>query len=111
VWLLSVNVSEVIMALSKDEQAQLDALTKKATEPDEDFDIEIWDETGAGAKVPYSKGRSWLNKFGIDLPTEPPETEPSEPSEPKAPKARKQPGPSTSNVTQRYFGKDTGKAS
>jgi hypothetical protein len=95
------------MALSKDEQTQLDALTRKASEPDEEFDIEIWDETGAGAKVPYSKGRSWLNRFGIDLPTEPPETEPE--SEPKAPKARQpkaQPGPTTSNVTQRYFGKD-----
>jgi hypothetical protein len=97
------------MALSKDEQAQLDALTRKASEPDEDFDIEIWDETGAGAKVPYSKGRSWLNKFGIDLPVEAPESEPE--PEPKTPKARKQPGPSTSNVTQRYFGKDQGKAS
>lgn len=97
------------MALSKDEQAQLDALTRKATEPDEDFDIEIWDDTGAGAKVPYSKGRTWLNRFGIDLPTEAPESEP-EPEGKPAPKARKQPGPQTSNVTQRYFGKE-GKAS
>jgi hypothetical protein len=55
------------MALSKDEQATLDALNAKATEPEEDFSIEIWDESGAGAKVPYSKGRSWLARFGIDV--------------------------------------------
>jgi hypothetical protein len=97
------------MALSKDEQAQLDALTKKATEPDEEFDIEIWDETGAGAKVPYSKGRSWLNRFGIDLPEPAPESEGTEPEGKPASKARTKPGPTSTsqgNVTQRYFGKD-----
>jgi hypothetical protein len=96
------------MGLSKDEQSALEALQRKASEPDEDFEIEIWDETGAGAKVPYSRGRSWLQRFGIDLPTEVAEPE-AEPEGKPAPKARKQPGPTTSNVTQRYFGKE-GKA-
>lgn len=95
------------MALSKDEQAQLDALTKKATEPDEDFHIEIWDETGAGAKVPYSKGRTWLQRFGIDMPSEPeaePEADPK-PAKPRAVKSADDPGHAA-----RYFGK-SGKAS
>lgn len=65
------------MALSDEEKKTLEALTRKANEPDEDdFDIEIWDETGAGAKVPYRKGRSWLQRFGIDLPDVPPATDP-----------------------------------
>lgn len=60
------------MALTPDEKAMLDKLTQKANEPDaDDFDIEIWDETGAGARVPYHKGKAWLQKFGIDLPEEP----------------------------------------
>lgn len=58
------------MALSDDEKKTLDALMAKQNEPDDsDFDIEIWDDTGAGARVPYSKGRKWLaDKFGIDVP-------------------------------------------
>lgn len=59
------------MGLSKEEKEQLDALTKKAEEPDEeDFEIEI----GSGdkyARVPYSRGRSYLQQhFGIDLDPE-----------------------------------------
>jgi hypothetical protein len=61
------------MALSKEEQDQLDALTAKANEPDpqEDFEMEIYDGP-KGARVPYSKGRSWLQThFGIDLDPDP----------------------------------------
>jgi hypothetical protein len=60
------------VALSKEEQAQLDALTQKASEPDTDNDFEI--EIGSGdkyARVPYHKGRSYLQEhFGIDLDPE-----------------------------------------
>ncbi len=88
------------MALSKDEQATLDALTAKAAETDEDdFHIEIWDETGAGAKVPYSKGKTWLQRFGIDLPVEP-EADASKPAKP----AKPAPADSTDGVL-RHFGK------
>lgn len=62
------------MGLSAEEKAQLDALTKKANEPDEDdnYEIEIYDENGRGARVPYRKGRGWLQKhFGIDLDPSP----------------------------------------
>lgn len=58
------------MALTPEQQAQLEELNKLANEPDEDedFDIEIYDEHGRGARVPYRKGKDWLNKhFGVDL--------------------------------------------
>jgi hypothetical protein len=56
------------VGLSKEEKEQLEKLTAKANEPDEeDFEIEI----GSGdryARVPYSRGRSYLQQhFGIDL--------------------------------------------
>lgn len=92
------------MALSREEQDQLDALQRKAQEADDDdnFDVEIWDETGAGAKVPYRKGKSWLQRFGIDV--EPPADDSSndDKSDSKSkPKNDKQdrPGPAG-----RYFG-------
>lgn len=61
------------MALSDEEKAQLDALTKKANEPDadDDFEIEIYDGQ-KGARVPYRKGRGYLQEhFGIDLDPDP----------------------------------------
>lgn len=95
------------MALSKDEQEQLDALTRKAAESeDDDFDIEIWDENGAGAKVPYRKGKTWLQRFGIDVEpasegTEDTETETGK-NAPKTKKANASVKPI--GVSQRYFG-------
>lgn len=83
------------MALSDEEKSQLAALQKKASEPDDDFNIEIWDETGAGAKVPFSQGKKWLERFGIGV--EPPATE-----DPKTDEGDK--GKGDSKVTQRYFG-------
>lgn len=69
------------MALSPEEQAQLDALTAKATATeDDDFDVEIWDGEGNGARVPYRKGKSWLQKFGIDLPEPTEETDEAKPA-------------------------------
>jgi hypothetical protein len=67
-----------VAKLTAEQQKQLDDLTAlAAAEDDSDFEIEI----GSGdnfARVPYSKGRSWLQKtFGIDLDPEPePEPEP-----------------------------------
>jgi len=61
------------MALSKEEQEQLDALTAKASAPEEeeDFEMEIYDGP-KGARVPYRKGRKWLqDNFNIDLDPDP----------------------------------------
>lgn len=54
--------------LTDDEAKALKDLQAKADAPDEeDFDIEIFDGD-KGARVPYSKGRSWLrDTFGIDV--------------------------------------------
>lgn len=61
------------MGLSKEEKEQLEALTRKANEPDEDDRYEI--EIGSGdkyARVPYRKGRGFLQEhFGIDLDPSP----------------------------------------
>jgi hypothetical protein len=92
------------MALTPEEQAQLDALTAKAnaTDNDDDFDVEIWDKEGNGARVPYRKGKTWLQKFGIDLPE--PEGETEDPPKP----ASRPKGKTTQdgNVTHaaKYFG-------
>jgi hypothetical protein len=57
------------MALTDEEKAQLEALQQKDAEPanDDDFDVEIWDETGAGAKVPFREGKKFLARFGIGI--------------------------------------------
>jgi hypothetical protein len=57
------------MALTDEEKAQLEALNRKSQEPDpaEDFEIEIFDGQ-KGARLPYSKGRSFLQQhFGLDI--------------------------------------------
>jgi hypothetical protein len=83
------------MALSDDEKSLLDKLTAKANEKDDDdFDVEIWDETGAGARVPYRKGKAFLGRFGIDLPDPPIDDKPQG-------KDGGKPEPA-----QRYFGKN-----
>jgi hypothetical protein len=61
------------MALSAEEKAQLDALMAKDKEPDpdDDFEIEIYDGS-KGARLPYRRGRSYLQEhFGIDLDPDP----------------------------------------
>jgi hypothetical protein len=93
------------MALSDEEKSQLAALQAKEQEPEDNgFDVEIWDETGAGAKVPYNQAKTWLARFGIGLP-EPSEGE----ADPKGskPKTGGSKGPAaTDNVTHaaKYFG-------
>jgi len=57
--------------LSKDERAALEKQLKDDDDAADDFEVEI----GSGdsyARVPYSKGKSWLQQtFGIDLDAEP----------------------------------------
>lgn len=61
------------MALTPEQQQQLDELTALAKEPEpsEDFEMEIYDGP-KGARIPYSKGRKYLqDNFGIDLDPDP----------------------------------------
>jgi hypothetical protein len=55
------------MALTEQEQALLDELTRRASAPDEsDFEIEIF-SGDKGARIPLSHGKQWLaDNFGID---------------------------------------------
>jgi hypothetical protein len=49
-------------------QAQMDALAQE--EDDDDFEIEIYSSDGNGARLPYRKGKSWIQRtFGIDADT------------------------------------------
>lgn len=88
------------MPLSDEEKAQLEALNAKANEPDDDFSIEIWDETGAGAKVPFSQGKTWLQRFGIgvEVPTEP------KPAKPAKTADKESADPKPDSVVARHFG-------
>lgn len=82
------------MPLSEDEKALLDKLTaKQAEKEDDDFDIEIWNEKGAGARVPYRKGKGFLQQFGIDMP------EATADDKADGPDSKDKPPP-----VQRYFG-------
>jgi hypothetical protein len=92
------------MALSNEEKAQLEALQAKEQEPDDNGDVEIWDETGAGAKVPYHKAKNWLARFGIDLPEEAEGAPDQEEAKPRRGSVRG--ATTTDNVTHaaKYFG-------
>jgi hypothetical protein len=53
--------------LTPEQAKQFKDLQALADAPDdEDFDIEIW-EGDKGARVPYSKGKGFLAKLGIDV--------------------------------------------
>lgn len=66
--------------LTPEKRAELEALLAADDDADDDdFEVEIQDGDKR-ARVPYSKGRSWLQTaFGIDLDPEP-EEEPEEPA-------------------------------
>jgi hypothetical protein len=76
------------MALTPEQQEQLDELNRLSQEPDDDeeYEIEIYSSDGSGARLPYKKGKSWLQKtFGIDIGDAPSSAgEPAKPSRGKA---------------------------
>lgn len=86
--------------LTKDEQAILDDLTKRAAEPDaEDFEVEIYDtNAGRGMRLPFSQARAKAYEwFGIgEAPAEPSTSDAGEP-----PAGKSDPEP----PQQGYFGR------
>jgi hypothetical protein len=90
--------------LTSDEAKLLEELTARANEPDEDdYEIEIYDtEKKRGARIPVSKGKSWLfENFGIgDAPAAP---ETREAKEAKTPH-----GTPTSEGPKHYFAGNKG---
>ena len=55
------------MALNKEQQKLLEELTAKANEPDaDDYEVEIYNEHGRGARLPISRATDWFREnFGI----------------------------------------------
>ncbi len=95
------------MALTPEEKATLESLTEKANQPDEpDEYVEIWDETGAGAKVKRASAKTWLQRFGIDLDEITGEEETENPKSEKRTGGRRAAPIQTDNVTHaaKYFG-------
>jgi hypothetical protein len=92
-------------------EAQIAALqaSLESENAPEDFEIELWTGDGNGARVPYSKGRKWLqDNFGIDLdpPADPESGNNNGPdgNGDKVPPKGKAPAP-RSNTAGKYFGK------
>lgn len=94
--------------LTKEEQALLDELTQRASEPDaDDFDIEIYDtNAGRGARLPMSKAAGKIYEwFGIG---EPPDADAgSDAGEPPAGKPGKK-DPQPGGKPGGYFGRQAG---
>lgn len=88
--------------LTPDEAKALESLLAKKDAPDqEDFEVEIFDGD-KGTRLPYSKGRSWLQThFDIDL-GEPPDGDADEGG------ADDKPAPPEN---KRAFGRTIGRAS
>lgn len=54
--------------LTPEQRAALEKQLADDDAAENDFEVEIWNERGQGARVPFSKGRQWLaDAFGIDL--------------------------------------------
>ncbi|HEX8762899.1 MAG TPA: hypothetical protein VF733_04035 [Candidatus Saccharimonadales bacterium] len=77
--------------------------------PDDDFEIEIFTPEGHGARLPYSRGKSYLQEhFGIDIGDPPSDPNAGNPANGAAANGEdplnspNAPRPSTSS---RYFGK------
>lgn len=67
--------------LTAEERAELQRKLDEDAATADDFEVEIWNERGQGARVPFSKGKNWLAEaFGIDL-------EPPKPKADETPKA------------------------
>jgi hypothetical protein len=104
--------------MARPTQQEIDEFNARMEEPEDntdDFEIEIFSPEGHGARLPYSRGRAYLQEhFGIDL--DPTPTDPANSTNP--PKGKKQ-NPVDPNVaegengdpvtplrtSQRYFGK------
>lgn len=56
---------------------------------DDQLEVELWNERGQGTRVPYSKGRKWLqDNFGIDLDDEPVQDDETPDDQPGKPPVR-----------------------
>lgn len=91
-------------------QQEIDEWNARMAEPEdspEDFEVEIYSPDGHGARVPYSKARSYLQQnFGIDLDEMEKPADPN--ADPNAQNGIQDPAgnaPGGTRPTQKYFGK------
>jgi hypothetical protein len=71
---------------------------EKETAAADDYEVEVWDEQGRGARVKRSHAKPFLQSLGIDLdPEETPEAGSGDKPKPKGKTAQSQ------SVARRYF--------
>lgn len=91
---------------TKEEIAAWEARMQEPEDSDNDFEVEIYSPEGHGARVPYSKARTYLQQnFGIDLDEMP---KPEGGADPNAdPNGIADPPGNTGGTrpTSKYFGK------
>ncbi len=95
--------------MARPSQKEIDDWNARMSEPEdnaEDFEVEIYSPDGHGARVPYSKARSYLQtNFGIDL-DEIPKPDGTDPNADPNSQIQDPPGNGGgSRPTQKYFGK------
>lgn len=92
---------------TKEEIAAWEARMNEPEGSDDDFEVEIYSPEGHGARVPYSKARTYLQQnFGIDLDEMPkPDGDPN--ADPNGAGAIADPPGNTGGTrpSARYFGK------
>lgn len=70
----------------------------------DDYEVEVFDEKGRGARLRRSHAKPFLNSLGIDLDPETEEEGEGETKGPKRPVTPKQSkGPARESVTRKYF--------
>lgn len=85
-------------------QAKRDADQQETA--DSDYEIEIFDEKGRGARLKRSHAKPFLQSLGIDLDPEPPaDTDTEGKSKRNPPKARPTNAGNTPTVARKYFAK------
>jgi hypothetical protein len=104
--------------MARPTQQEIDEFNARMEEPEDnidDFEIEIFSPEGHGARLPYSRGRAYLQQhFGIDLDESPTQTEPpanqpkgkkQNPADPNSPESENGDPVTPLRTSQRYFGK------
>lgn len=75
----------------------------------EDFDVEIWDEKGRGARVKRSAAKPFLQSLGIDLDPEPTTDDGDDGTSGKTVKPKTPPKGPNSSTARKYFVKQAAK--
>lgn len=98
----------------EDQIAALQAEAESMGDEDSDYEVEIWNEKGEGARVPHSQGRHWLSAKFPELFSDPENNSGNSDggsdsgdsnSKVKGTQNKAAPGTSRSGTATKYFGK------